>query len=264
MSDLAGWGLRKSWLGIGAGLLLLFPSLCWSIPNKPQGLVSDYAGIFSAASPVRGQLEALLLDLRKKTSAEIVVVTVKNLEGQSIDGYAVELFEKWGIGQKGKDNGILLLVSVEDKKYRIEIGYGLEGLIPDGRAGEIGRQLLVPRFKAGDFEGGIASAALNLASIVAEDAGVQLSMAAPQSSRTGRRRSRSPFGIIFVIIMMMIFGRGRGRGGLWLLPMLLLSGGRGGYWSSGSGGFGSGMGGGGFSGGFGGGFSGGGGASGGW
>ncbi len=116
-------------------------------PNFPeyQGFVNDYAGLLSPA--VKTQLDAKLSQLEKDTTAEVAVVTVKSLEGDSVDDYAVRLFEKWKIGKKDKDNGVLFLVALDDRKMRIEVGYGLEPLITDGRAGRIRDNDVIPRFK---------------------------------------------------------------------------------------------------------------------
>jgi len=126
-------------------------------PNLPeyQGFVNDYAGLLSPA--VKTQLDTRLSQLEKETTAEVAVVTVKSLEGDSIDEYAVRLFEKWKIGKKDKNNGVLFLVALDDRKMRIEVGYGLEPLITDGRAGRIRDNDVIPRFKQDDYEGGIVS-----------------------------------------------------------------------------------------------------------
>ena len=126
-------------------------------PNLPeyQGFVNDYAGLLSPA--VKTQLDAKLSQLEKETTAEVAVVTVKNLEGDSIDEYAVRLFEKWKIGKKDKNNGVLFLVALDERKMRIEVGYGLEPLITDGRAGRIRDNDVIPRFKQDDYEGGITA-----------------------------------------------------------------------------------------------------------
>jgi uncharacterized protein len=120
-----------------------------------QGFVNDYAGLLSPA--VKTQLDAKLSQLESDTTAEVAVVTVKSLEGDSVDDYAVRLFEKWKIGKKDKDNGVLFLVALDDRKMRIEVGYGLEPLITDGRAGRIRDNDVIPRFKEDDYEGGITA-----------------------------------------------------------------------------------------------------------
>lgn len=126
-------------------------------PNFPeyQGFVNDYAGLLSPA--VKTQLDAKLSQLEVETTAEVAVVSVKSLEGEDINDYAVRLFEKWKIGKKDKDNGVLFLVALDDRKMRIEVGYGLEAIITDGRAGRIRDNDVIPRFKEDDYEGGITA-----------------------------------------------------------------------------------------------------------
>ena len=113
-----------------------------------QGFVNDYAGLLSPA--VKAKLEAQLTQLEKDTTAEVAVITIKSLEGDSIEDYASRLFEKWGIGKKGVDNGVLFLVALDDHMMRIEVGYGLEPIITDGRAGRIRDNDVIPRFKNND------------------------------------------------------------------------------------------------------------------
>ena len=91
---------------------------------QPRGLVNDYANVISPAD--ENQLSSILTELRQKTGAEVAVVTLPSLDGGQIDDFAVRLYERWGIGQKGKDNGVLLLAAIQDRKARIEVGYGLE------------------------------------------------------------------------------------------------------------------------------------------
>ena len=131
-------------------------------PSLPEygGFVNDYADLLS--SQTRAELEGQLTQLQKDTTAEVAVVIVKSLEGDSIEDYAVRLFEKWGIGKKGKDNGVLFLVALDDHKMRIEVGYGLEPLITDGRAGRIRDEDVIPLFKKNDYEGGIKAGVATL------------------------------------------------------------------------------------------------------
>lgn len=126
-------------------------------PNLPdyQGFVNDYAGLLSPA--VKTELEARLTQLEKDTTAEVAVVTVKSLEGDYVEDYAVKLFEKWKIGKKDKNNGVLFLVALDERKMRIEVGYGLEPVITDGRAGRIRDDDVIPKFKENDYEGGITA-----------------------------------------------------------------------------------------------------------
>jgi uncharacterized protein len=246
---------------------------------QPSGYITDLADVISAETKAR--LETLCGEIEQKTGAQMAIVTVTSLEGESVETYAVDLFKQLGIGRKKDNRGVLLLVAPHERKYRIEVGYGLEPIINDARAGDTGRAMV--RFlKQGDYSRAIETAAWQLAKYIADGSGVTLSGQAPRAQNRDEGGS-SRFPIFWVIVGLIVFFRvigslsaGRGsRGGgstgnglLWFLLGMLSnsSGGRsrntwgGGSW--GSGGFG-GSGGGGF-GGFGGGSSGGGGASGSW
>jgi len=149
-----------------ASFICLVAATCaWaSIPAKPQGWVSDFAGIMS--DMIKPQVDALCAEVKKSTGAEIAVVTVPSLEDMSIEEYAVKLFEKWGIGEKGKDNGVLFLIAPNERKTRIEVGYGLEPVITDGRAGEIIRETVIPFFRAGDYNQGILHGSMQIAALI--------------------------------------------------------------------------------------------------
>ena len=116
----------------------------------PQGYVSDFAGLLSAQG--KEQIEGQLSQLEKDTTAEVAVVTVKSLEDSTIEDYASRLFEKWGIGKEGKDNGVLFIIASEDRKVRIEVGYGLEPVLTDSRAGRILDKDVVPFLKKNEYE----------------------------------------------------------------------------------------------------------------
>lgn len=219
--------------------------------RKPSSLVSDFADVIDSGR--EAALESLLVDLDRKTGVQIAVVTLKSLDGGQIDDFANRLYEKWRIGSGNTDEGALLLAAMEDRKVRIEVGYGLEGILPDAKAGRILDRDVLPRFRGGQFGDGMIAGAMTLATVVAEDRGVELS-SSPRYGSSGRDsgRQRSPLlSLIFFLILIPIMIRHP------FLALLLLSGGRGGGFSGG------GFGGGGF-GGFGGGLSGGGGASRGW
>lgn len=128
-------------------------SFAYTSPGKPSGLVNDFAGLLSLES--RMVLDSELLAFEKETSTQITVVTVPDLGGDTVDNFAVKLFEEWGIGQKGKDNGALLLVSRDDRKLRIEVGYGLEGALTDALSSQIIRNIITPSFKNSDYNTGI-------------------------------------------------------------------------------------------------------------
>jgi len=239
------------------------------------GYVTDLAGAIQPDTKAR--LEALCTELEQKTGAQMAIVTVHSLEGQSIENYAVDLYKQLGAGSKKDNRGVLLLVSPDERKYRIEVGYGLEPVINDARAGDTGRAM-VPLLRSGDFSSAIEVAAWQLAKYIADDRGVTLSGQPPVHQvqrRDNRSRGGNRFWLIIVIFLFIWFmsrasGGGRGGGsGWWIWPLLggMGGGGRGSSWGGGgfggSGWGGGGSGGGGF-GGFGGGSSGGGGASGSW
>jgi len=133
-----------------------------SAQNFPSltGYVNDGAGLLSPQG--KAELESKLAQLEKDTTAQVFVATVKSLEGYSIEDYANRLFEKWKVGQKDKDNGVLLLVALDDRKMWIEVGYGLEPVITDGRAGRIRDADVIPMFKKDDYEGGIKAGAASI------------------------------------------------------------------------------------------------------
>ena len=232
-------------------------------PPRPEGLVNDFAGVLSPEGERRA--EALARELLEKTGATVAAAIVPDMGGETVERYAVDLYQAWGIGREGEDRGALLLVAVAERKVRIETGYGLEGILPDGRTGEILDRFVVPALGRDDWDGGVLAGVAALAAVVAEDAGVELTgmPAAPARTGSARRAGGGLGGLLFFLIIFLLLGRGR------ISPLLALllfaSGGRrppggfGGFGGGGFGGFGGG-GGGGFSG-FGGGMSGGGGAS---
>lgn len=148
--------MKRPWFGVVLALILTVlvggVALAQTFP-KSQGYVNDFASLLSSQG--RASLETRLSQLEKDTSAEVAVVTIKSLEGYTIEDYAVRLFENWGIGKKSKDNGVLFLIASEEREVRIEVGYGLEAVITDSRAGRILDKAVVPRFKEGNYEAGI-------------------------------------------------------------------------------------------------------------
>ena len=138
-----------------ASLLILLTSvgaLSQSFP-KPTGYINDFADILDENA--EQGLDVLVHKIESDTTAEVAVATVRSLDGMSVEEYANRMFKQWGIGKKGLDNGILVLVAPNERKMRIEVGYGLEGILPDGLAGEIVNEQMTPRFKTGDYAAGI-------------------------------------------------------------------------------------------------------------
>jgi uncharacterized protein len=273
-------------------------ALAYTSPGSPHGYVSDFAAVLSKGTI--SDTEAKLHSLEQSTGVQVAVVTVPSLGGDTVENYAMKLFAEWGIGNKEKDTGLLILVAPNERKTRIEVGYGLEGTITDLQASNIINKAMIPVFKQGDYDTGVTGAVDAVISIVnnSPDA-AQYSEPAPASAS-----SKMSFGtIIFLIVIILnvltrIFGAtkswwlggvlGAAAGvltgfvygfmptGLIAIPVLAVLGllfdfivSRGGPRGPGGGlwifpgRFGGGSGGGGF-GGFGGGSSGGGGASGGW
>ena len=227
----------------------------------PNGYVSDFAGVLSPST--KASLENLCFQVDRQAHAQIAVVTVKTLDGdQSIDEFATALEDKWKVGPKGTDRGVLMLVVMNPRKYRIEVGYGLEGILNDARVGDIGR-LMVPALSQNDYNTAIPLGVQQISRIIAADAGVTLNLVQPvhQYHRQEAPVQLSLMEVVLgggVILLVLFFLVKTGNTGLiFFLLGNLMGGGGGGY----RGGRGGGDGGGGF-GGFGGGSSGGGGASG--
>lgn len=247
---------------------------------RPTNYVNDFAGVLDASTMAR--LNDLCRQVDEKAHAQIAVVTVKSVDGQDVVSYAVALYQKWGIGAKGKDRGVLILLAVQDRKYWTTVGYGLEPILPDGKVGGFGREA-VPFLRAGDYAGAVTLMTSRVAEVIARDAGVTLEGAqAPARNEPVVAPHAGALGAVIVIGLLVIFilvvgalsraGAGRsGRGGgssflsglLWGILFNSMSGRGGGYGGGGWGGGGFGGGGGGF-GGFGGGSTGGGGAGGSW
>lgn len=157
---------------IAAALLLAaFAPVSAAVPKplSPPRLLSDFAGLLDSGAEQR--IEDLLLNIQEQTSAQVAVVTVASMDGDYIEHYAVELFEEWGIGRQGEDDGVLLLIANEERKVRIEVGYGLEGDINDSKAGRILDTYFTPSMQNGDVEAAITD---TVAAIRAEITGEPL------------------------------------------------------------------------------------------
>ena len=235
------------------------------------GYVNDRAGVIS--EPRRAQLEGFLDQLEKKTGAEFAILTVPSCAPEDPAQYKVRVFETWKVGKHGADNGLLLLVSMQEHAIRFETGYGLEGVLPDGWQSRMTRREMIPRFRAGDPEGGIVAGVLASAQRIATDKGVTLTWDGHelryQGGGTPMPRPLLIAIIVFILILVILAAAGSrgggspgGFGGLFLPTVM----GRrsGGGFGGGFGGGGGGFGGGGSFGGFGGGSSGGGGGGGNW
>jgi uncharacterized protein len=226
---------------------LAFPDL--------TGRVVDEAGILDAGT--RERLEKLSADLEAKTTDQLVVVTLKSLQGTSIEDYGYQLGRKWQIGQKDKNNGVLLIVAPNDKRVRIEVGYGLEPTLTDAISSVIVQGSILPRFRAGDFAGGVRRGAEDIAQVLSGDA-KEIQERAAQRQAAQRIDPQEFIVIAFFLLILLIIVvnviadmRGR-RGGIapgrvrrtrdWAGPVIIGGGNSGGWgsgdsWGGGGGGF---------------------------
>lgn len=234
------------------GSIIILPNWLYAqIPEKPDPpkLVNDFAEVLT--SEEEQILEDKLLQYEQASSTQIAVVTVATLNGYAVEQFSYELAKKWGIGQKGKNNGVLVLMSLTDKKIRIEVGYGLEAVLPDVVAKRIIRETMKPAFRVGEFYKGIDDAT----SLIMEAASNEFPNQAENQTQKPKKKKKEQstgsiiFQIIFILIIIWVF-----RKNPWLLWLILSSSNNrrgGGGWSDfsgGKGGFG-GFGGGGFGGG---------------
>ena len=232
---------------------------------KPTGYVNDFAHVIDQSTA--SQIEDICKQIDDKAHAQIAVVTINTLDGRDIESYAVDLFHQWGIGAKATNRGVLILYAIRDRRARIEVGYGLEPILPDGKVGGFQREA-VPLMRSGDYSQALLLVTVRVADVIASDAGVQITHAQP---RAPAQPQNPPDGglsiggilVIIIVILIVLFTPLRTLL-FWMLFSNMFGGRRGGWGGGGFGGFGGGGGGGGGFGGFGGGSSGGGGASSSW
>lgn len=229
---------------------------------RPVGAINDFANLISPQ--YRAEMAALAREVLEKTGAAVVVVTLPTVGDDDPRDYANRLYRAWGIGKKGEDKGVLIFLALKERRIRIETGYGVEGILPDGLVGEILDRDVTPYLRRGDYGQGLLNAMVSVSRVIAKDAKVSLGDRPRTSGEMKPADGRKKRGVswtsnvtsllVIVFIAVLLLGTKRGRDILPLILFLFLSGGG----RGGGGGFG-GFGGGGF-GGFGGGMSGGGGA----
>lgn len=226
---------------------------------EPRGHVNDFADIIPPT--IEQQIESICLEVRQKTGTQITVVTIDSIGDEYYSEYANKLFKAWGIGEKGKDNGVMLFNTTKERKLWIEVGYGLEGILPDGLVGAILDDHIIPYYRRGEFGEGLLEGTKALAGVIAKDAGVEItgSIEPVVKSRGKRNVDFAPFLFFLFFFLIPFIGRLMSRGGRrgrrnsnW--PFFFGGFGGGGFGGGGDGSFGGGFGG------FGGGGSGGGGA----
>jgi len=225
---------------------------------KPRGPVNDFADVIPLE--YEKKIHAVSNELLQKTGTAVVIVTMPDIGDSEYNDYANRLYQDWGIGKKGENKGVLIFVTVKERKLRIETGYGVEGILPDGLAGEIRDRYMIPYLKQDRYGEGLLNGTVAVSQVIARNSGISLTGQSPEKPPDNRASPLS-FLPILVIFIIIIFASRR-RGMSWLFLALLLGGGggrSGGFGGGGSfGGFGGGFGG------FGGGMSGGGGAGGGF
>jgi uncharacterized protein len=161
-----------------------------------RGRINDYAGMLP--SDKARQLEERLAQFERETGHQIALLTIRSLEGDSLEDFSIRVAENWKIGQKGFDNGAILIVARDDRKLRIEVGYGLEGVLPDALASRIIREVITPRFRTGDFAGGIEA---GLDAIMKVTRGEAL----PERARVPRAQSPETVGVIGGLLLAALF-----------------------------------------------------------
>jgi uncharacterized protein len=203
-----GWGagdlahrIRVS-LFVLLSLLFILPALALVFPTL-SGRVVDEANILDEAT--RASLTQKLADLETKTTDQLVVVTLKSLQGTSIEDFGYQLGRHWAIGQKDKNNGVLLIVVPSERKVRIEVGYGLEGTLTDAVTRLIIENAIVPRFRANDYPGGIARGVDDIISVLTGDAAEWKARAAQRPDRPATKSDVSFTTVLIIIIFIMVF-----------------------------------------------------------
>lgn len=253
---------------LGTLVVMVVLSLAVAMHAEPvsqlhrSNYVNDFAHVLDANTTA--QMNDLCQQVDTKAHAQIAVVTINSLDGRDIESYAVDLFKQWGVGSKSTNHGVLILYAIQDHRARVEVGYGLEPILPDGKVGSFQREA-IPQMRSGNYSGALLLVTSRVADVIAQDSGVQLVNSLPRAPAEPEARPQTGIslgGIIVIAIVILIILATPLRSVLfWIIFSQLFDGRGGGNW--GGGGFGGGGGGGGF-GGFGGGSSGGGGASSSW
>lgn len=240
---------------VAAAYLSVVAMVVWAQPTVPPApahgtYVADYAGVLSAET--KKQIQAVGAELQAKTKAHIVAVTVKSLEGAAVEDYSLTLLREWGVGDAKINNGVVLLVAIADRQSRIEVGYGLEGALPDAKTGQLQDEYMLPYFKQGNYDTGIRQGYAALAAIAAKEYQVELASLQGQLPHKKATAAKSSWwdtlpwwGKILlaaaVLLLLIIDWTFFGGSFTWLILSLFRSRGSGG----GGGGFGGGSGGGG-------------------
>ena len=193
--------IRGRFLGVllCVALLLPYAAAALEVPAL-KGRVNDHAGMLSPDAERR--IETLLKELEEKDSTQVAVLTVPSLDGDSIEDFSIRVAERWKIGRKGFDNGVILVVARDDRKVRIEVGYGLEGRLTDLTAGRIIRDRVVPEFRAGRFDQGVLNGVTAIAEVVRGE--FQVPAQPPNSPAASGVEDLMPFVLVFLFLVTML------------------------------------------------------------
>src|SRR3984885_4691529 len=196
----------KWWLGAVGVLLLVVAAQAEPVAKlKPTDYVNDFAHVLDPGSIA--QIDDICRQIEEKTHAQIAVVTIHSLDGSDIESYAVDLFHQWGVGSKSKDSGVPILYAIDDHRARIEVGYGLEPILTDGKVTSFQREA-IPLMRSGNYSQALLLVTTRVANVIAQDAGVQITtpQLAPPPAEPVEQPSRgmSAGGIILLIIVVII------------------------------------------------------------
>jgi uncharacterized protein len=209
----------SGWAAVLVLLLLLLPTLAAALDVPPlrNRRVNDDANIIPA--DIRQRIEQKLADFEQQTTNQIAVLTVESLEGDPIEDFSLRVAEAWKLGQAGKDNGVLLVVSEADRRMRIEVGYGLEPVLTDLETSLIQRDVIVPFFRRGDYGGGIEA---GVDALIAAVQGDEVEPAGGRQPLSGGRDGRSlPSLLLFALVFLVPFSLSAARSGSWLVGLFL-------------------------------------------
>src|SRR5579864_5540195 len=194
----------KLWLRLITLLLLALAAQAERVAKlEPTGYVNDFAHVLDQNSIA--QMNTICQQIDEKAHAQIAVVTIHTLDGSDVESYAVDLFKQWGVGSKSTNRGVLILYAIHDRKARIEVGYGLEPILPDGKVGGFQREA-IPLMQQGDYSAALMLVTRRVADVIAADAGVQLSGVAPaeEAPPSGERPQMSLGHIALIVIVILV------------------------------------------------------------
>lgn len=216
------WKVRSKFIVFIILVVVLMASKVYAVVSPTQDFyVNDYANLLS--QDTKSYIMQVNQSLQKQTGAQIVVVTVPSLKGASLEEYATQLFREFGIGDKTKNNGLLLLLSLKERKFRVEVGYGLEGILPDAKTGRIQDEYMIPYLKENKWDEGIRNGFNAFLDVIVNDYGITITKESPVVA-TDTTKTTAPSISFFGIVVAMILGsilriRGISTPAKWLLAI---------------------------------------------